>query len=141
MKMANSRINLEMNQTDVIVALGEGNPGATVVCMEILQQTPDIDPQAALGGLGHLLMLDTFQIYGSRIWMLYKDVCGQDLVKTLALLRACQLGKLSNSKLNHAIDNFGEGVDVDEMLSIVRNTLKDFSPIDEPEEVALEEAV
>jgi len=124
--MANSRINLEMNQTDVIVALGEGNPGATVVCMEILQQTPDIDPQAALGGLGHLLMLDTFQIYGSRIWMLYKDVCNQDITQTLMILRAVQLGIINESTLNHAIDNYGAGIDLEELAKKVQEELPSF---------------
>lgn len=36
--------------------------------------------------------------------MLYKDVCGQDLRTTLAILRAVQLGILSESTLNDAID-------------------------------------
>ena len=136
-----SRIQLHDSPISAIMKMSGGNPGAATVLTDIFKNGGNIDPQSAFGGLGAILIMDTFEIYEHRIWMLYKDVCGQDLVKTLALLRASQLGKLSAQKLNHAIDNFGEGVDVDEMLSIVRDTLKDFSPIDEPEEVALEEAV
>lgn len=90
---------------DVIIKLADGNPGATTVMVEIYKQGATIDPDSALGGIGAILALDTHGIYGPRIWMLYKDVCGQDLRVMLAILRAVQLGFLSESTLNYAIDN------------------------------------
>ncbi len=121
-----SKIHLDMNVRDILLALSEGNPGAITVCVDILKEAPKIDPQALLGGVGHLVSLDERGIYGPRIWMLYKDVCGQDLTKTIAMLRAAQLGFLAKDKLDHAIDNYGEGVDVDDLLKQVRDRLEQF---------------
>jgi hypothetical protein len=98
---------LDFNLTgrDILSLLAEGNIGALTVMIEMMKHGAQIDPDSALGGLGAILALDTHEIYGSRIWMLYKDVCGQDLRTTLAILRAVQLGFLHESSLNEAIDS------------------------------------
>lgn len=123
----NLRIKLYDTGSSAIVKLADGNPGATVVCMEMLKKGKDIDPDYVMGGLGMLLMLDTFGIYGSRIWMLYKDVCKQDIVKTIAVLRAGQMGMLGDEALQHAIDNRGDGIDIDDLHKQVRQRLPKFS--------------
>jgi hypothetical protein len=86
----------------------------------------EIDPDDWAGGLGPLLFMDSNRIYGSRIWQLYKDVCNQSLVRMLAVLRAWQLGFISGHALHHAIDNCGEGLDVDELLGRVQERLPRF---------------
>jgi len=97
---------------DVVTKMSEGNPGALRVIMELYKETPTIDPQNLLGGLGPILDLDTLGIYGPRIWMLYKDVCGEDVAKTNWMLRAWQLGVISEDELNKRIDNYGrDGID------------------------------
>lgn len=98
-----------------------------MVCMRILNEGMNIDPDGMFGGLSILLMLDTYNIYGPRIWMLYKDVCGQDIVKTIAALRVCQMGLFPIEKLQHTIDSYGEGVDPDELLTMVKNRLPNFN--------------
>ena len=111
---------------DVIVELSEGNPGAAVVLGHILNTTKVIDPDNALGGLGVLLRLDSLEIYGPRIWMLYKDVCKEDIAKFLAVIRAEQLGQLFHEHLNEAID--GKHVlDVGKIVTNVRNELPNFN--------------
>ena len=87
--MSKEIIDLTDSMMSAIMKLSEGNPGAMQVCMKIMDKAEEIDPDAMLGGLGVLLSLDTHQIYGSKIWMLYKDMCGEDIVKTLAVLRGC----------------------------------------------------
>lgn len=99
-----SRATLTDTVQDVIVKITEGNPGALSVCMLALQHTKTIDPQAAFEGLGVLLSFDDMGIYGSRIWMLYKDVCNQKIGHMLAILRARQLGFLPEAELQQAID-------------------------------------
>lgn len=126
-----------MSMPEVLLALSGGNPGAVTVCMRLLKETPAIDPQDILGGLGNLLALDSYNIWEHRIWMLYKDVCGQDLVKMIAVLRAHQLGQLAGvteCALNHAIDNRGEGLDLDAVLKAVQDRLPRFIRTPAPKE-------
>ncbi len=124
--MINERIQLNDSMLDVVSKMSEGNPGALTVCMELLRETENIDKDSALGGLGTILSLDSFNIYVSRIWMLYKDVCKQDIVKTIAVLRACQLGILTRTSLNYAIDNYGRGIDVESLYKQVKAKLPNF---------------
>lgn len=128
--MANERIRLEMSVLDVPKAMGGGNPGALTVCMQLLRNGERVDPDAFGGGLSSILMLDTLKIYESRIWMLYKDVCGQHLGKMIAVLRAHQLGKLAGvdtKTLNHAIDHYGDGIDLDAVVKAVQSRLPNFN--------------
>jgi hypothetical protein len=100
-----SRIQLTDSMLDTVVKMCEGNPGALTVLMECFKRGAEIDSDSALGGLGSVLGLDTLGIYGPRIWMFYKDVCKQDIRVMLAVLRANQLGFLSDAELNDAIDH------------------------------------
>lgn len=120
------RITSNDNQLTAMMKLSGGNPGALSVVAQLLERGAVTDPDDAFGGLGKLLSLDTFGIYESRIWMLHKDVCGQDLAATCGLLRAVQLGFLSREKLNHAIDHYGDGIDLSEIRKQVVGRLPNF---------------
>ena len=120
-------IDLNCSLIDIAIKLVGGNPGAIRVCCEIISKAEQIDPDSALGPLGALLSFDSYHIYDERIWMLFKDVCGENVVKVIALLRAVQLGLLSESTLNHAIDNFGEGLNVSEYITKVKKQLPNFT--------------
>jgi hypothetical protein len=123
-----SRIEITDSVLSMAQKLSEGNPGAINVIVLLLEKGEAVDPDAALGGLMKVMMLDTYRIYGPRIWMLYKDVCGESIVNTIAVLRAVQLGLMEKSVMNHAIDNYGEGVDCAEVLAKVRKELPRFAP-------------
>lgn len=97
--------SLNMTGPEIATILSEGNIGALTVIIELFKQGADIDPDSLLGSLGPILALDTHEIYGPHIWMLYKDVCGQDIRVMVAILRAVQLGFLSESDLHKAIDS------------------------------------
>jgi hypothetical protein len=124
--MKRDRIRLEDAPMSAIMKLVEGNPGATTVCADIFKIAHEVDPDAALEGMAPIFQLDTMGIYGSRIWMLYKDVCKGNIVKVIAVLRAVQLGLISVSILNHAIDNYGEGLDINEAHMKVKECLPNF---------------
>lgn len=124
--MSNTRIELEDNTMSAIMKLSNGNPGAMQVCIDILNESGNIDTDTFLGGFGTLLSLDTENVYGTEIWMLYKDVCKEKLYRMVAVLRACQLGIISNSALHHAINNRGEGINVDELVVKVTEKLPGF---------------
>ena len=99
----NTRLTLDDTVMTSIMKLAEGNPGAMRVCSEIMKNGEKIDPQG-MGGFGSLLSIDSLGIYGSRIWLLYKDICRENLVYTIAVLRAWQLGLLPENTLQRAID-------------------------------------
>lgn len=130
----NTRINLQDDAMSAIVKLSDGNPGAMNVCMQLLQNGEKIDPDNFMGGLGCLLSLDTHGIYGSDIYVLNKDICDRDLVKTIGMLRACQLGFLSESILKVACsrqDRSGKDlIKVDELLLKVKQQLPKFGSTD-----------
>jgi len=121
--MSNERIKLTDNTIDIVYKMSEGNPGAMAVLMQMLT-TNTIDPDNALGGLGAILMLDSLGIYGTDIYVLHNDICGRELVKTLAVLRAVQFGLFSGDVLkdaSHRQDYSGrELVPVDELYTKVK---------------------
>lgn len=125
--MRHERIHLGDTVEDIIRKMSGEIPGAIKVCMELLYKGEEIDPDGALGGLGIILMLDTYGIYEVRIWKLYRYVCGRDITKTVAVLRACQLGLFSIDKVHYAIDHDGEGVDSEELLTRVKERLPNFT--------------
>ena len=120
-----------------LMKLTEGNPGALRVCMEMMELSPKVDPSSFLGPIAPLLSLDTMGIYESRIWMLYKDVCKQDTLAALACLRWVQLGLGSSGALNHAIDNYGDGIEVSKVVADVMMRLPDFGYKPAPPEIPL----
>ena len=121
------RIKLEDTTLDAVMKLSGRIPGALVVCRLIIDKGGQIDPDGMFGGLGILLMLDTFGIYERRIWQLYKDVCKQNLAMTIAILRSAQMGILKEEKLQFAIDNYGKGIDIDYLYKKVKERLPNFS--------------
>jgi len=125
--MSKERISLDDTLIEVVTKMSEGNPGAMRVCMDLMAQAPIVDPDCFGGGYVTILFLDSSGIYGSRIWMLYKDVCGESIVNTIAVIRSHQLGFITNSELQYAIDNRGEGLDVPDLLAQVQDQLPAFN--------------
>jgi hypothetical protein len=129
---ANQRIKLEMSMLDAVACVCEGNPGAIRVCLEILKHGGQIDPDSLLGGFGVILLLDTLGIYGSQIWILHKDICEENIIATIGMLRAFQLGHISDCELMNAIKS--EGIiliDVPTYLMRVRKELPKFIKADQ----------
>ena len=125
-KAKETRIELTDTMFDVAYKMSEGNPGALRVVMELMGSAEQIDPDGAMGGLGTVLMMDTLNLYSSKIWTLYIDVCGHDLVKVVAVLRGWQLGIVTKGEIYRAVDNWGAGLDVEDVLRQVREKLPSF---------------
>jgi hypothetical protein len=117
------RITLSDSAQSAITKLADRNPGALSVLCQLFTESGALDPLAFGSGFAALLNLDSFGIYGPRIGMLYKDVCGTDLARTVFLLRACQLGLVSRAALNMAIDCDGEGIDAAALARQAMNQL------------------
>ena len=125
--MGDSRIQLRDTTMDVVTKMVEGNPGAVTVLVKMLKEGGTIDPDCFAGGLGAILSLDTHRIYGPRIWMFYKDVCGEDLRVMLGVLRSVQLGFLQSNLFGAAIDNYGKGLDIPDLMKKVEDRLPHFA--------------
>lgn len=103
MSYDNPRIKLNDSIQEILINMAGGNPGALTVLINMFKEGGKIDPDDFLGGLGSILSLDSHDIYEHHIWMLYKDVCGQDLTRMFAMLRAVQLGYLAEARLVSAV--------------------------------------
>lgn len=121
-----TKIQLNDSLEDMLFKMSEGNPGALTTCLQILKDGKQIDPDNAIGGLGAILSLDTLGLYGSKIWMLYKDVCECNLPQMLAVLRSWQLGMLSATQVRHAVENCGDGINVADICAKVAERLPRF---------------
>ena len=121
-----SKLTLEDTTRSALMKLSEGNPGALTVMIQALKDAPEIDPDSVGGGAMVLLQLDDLDITGPRIWMLFKDVCDENLSRMLGALRAVQLGIVSRETLHAAIDNRGQGLDLNAALAGVKKQLPDF---------------
>jgi len=124
------RIELTDTLPDILMKMSEGNPGAVNTMMAMITEGKRIDPDSALGEFSGLLSLDSIGIYGSDIYILWNDICKNDIGKTLAMLRAVQLGFFNGEILKdacHRQDRSGvELVPVDELYAKVKEKLPDF---------------
>lgn len=102
MSYSNPRITMNDTTISMLTKISEGNPGAMSVCAKILTEGEKIDPDSH--PMLTIMSLDTLDIYGSRIWQLYKNVCDSSLSNMLGLLRAVQLGYMTERELSGAID-------------------------------------
>ncbi len=124
------RISLMDNTKDILLKMSDGNPGALTVMLQLLDIVPKIDPDNLMGGLGTILLLDSYGIYGTDIYILHNDICERDFVKTVSVLRATQMGFLPSAKLVDACsrqDRSGKAlIPVEELYLKVKEALPDF---------------
>jgi len=129
MSYENPRINLHDTIATAISKMSDGNPGALSVLAQLAHDGNRIDPDAVLGGgLSFILDLDSLDIYGSEIWVLYKDICGSNLAKLCAVLRGWQLGFIPESEVRTAVrvPLLGMTINIDEIVRRVRERLPNF---------------
>ena len=94
-----SRIQLTDSLRSSIAKMSDGNPGGLNAMIGLIDKAEDIDPQYMLGGMGYIMLLDTFEIYGTHIYILWNDICGRDIYKLMLLLRGTQLGVFGSHQL------------------------------------------
>ncbi len=114
-----NRIKLEDTFMDVMTKMSLGNPGAVFVMAQMLRYGRFIDPTPE--PVLTIMHLDGMGIYGSQIWVLYKNICGESLVNLLALLRYRQLGFISNERL------FDKGHDFEAIKTAVKERIPNFN--------------
>ena len=65
-----TRVTLDDTPETVMVKMMDGNPGAMTVLMQLFRRP---------NGIFKILKLDTLEIYGPAIWVIYKDLMGEDI--------------------------------------------------------------
>lgn len=88
--MSNEKITSDMSIMDMMMTMSEGNPGALTVLMQMMQ-----DPR----GFMDILLLDTLDIRGSKVWMLYSDSCDKNTGKFNRTLMALRCGAYSEEEI------------------------------------------
>jgi hypothetical protein len=128
MKRIMNKIDLNDSLSSAMVKLSEGNPGAIAAMAALYKKEKEI-AGALIPGFSTLL-LDSFGIYGPRIWMLFKDVCGQDARTMLTVLRGVHQGFAAEKELNEIIDSTDPEMDkkafASDMLAKVEEAFADF---------------
>jgi len=69
--LRDNRIQLNDSPIEALVKMSDGNPGAANVLGGFLQRQ-------GIVGIIHICKLDDLKIYGSKIWLLWKDLLGCD---------------------------------------------------------------
>jgi len=123
------RIELDDNYISSAMKLADGNPGAVRVLAELYSTTPQVDPDCMMGGFGSLLGIDSLGIYGPAIWMLYKDVCYENILNVHIILRGWQLGYIREEDI-HATISSGrtKSFDFPAILAQIQERLPEFGP-------------
>ena len=119
---------LTENETlhSAILKLAEQNPGAIRVLTLLVSSQPSIDPDTALGPYDPLYTLDALQIYGSKIWVLYKDVCDCSVLNLFVLFRGQQLGIIRPQSIKLAAETGVNTFDFKALLISIQKQLPNF---------------
>lgn len=127
------RILLDKPLVQCVLDMSEGNPGAITALVTVLEVGSAVDPDNVFGGFSALMTFDTAGIYGSDIWILYKDVCNQSATRLIALARSAQLGFCSYQELRSFVQaSFSvDQARIDELIAAVRERLPKFRQTDD----------
>ena len=120
--MAQHKERLALTDTtlDVAVKMSEGNPGAVSVLAQMIKYGGFIEPKST--GFMPILLLDSLGIYGSQIWVLYKDVCKESILNLLSILRYYQLGLMAEGDYLFNLNR-----DFDAVKTAVKERLPEFN--------------
>jgi hypothetical protein len=134
-----NRLSLADNPIQAITKMSEGSPGAVTVLVELMKSEPAIDPESDLGGIGSIMAMDDLGIYGSHIWILFKDVCKSNVGNVVTLFRATRLGLIDSQKVVEAsrerVEDKAEPFDFDYLVARIREQVKFWPNRDKTPEV------
>lgn len=126
---SNRRFSFDMSVADIINTMAENNVGAIICCSELLRINDRVDPDDIGGAVGAIVKLDRMGIYGTKLGMLWGDVCRSHAGIVIAVVRAEQLhlAGVTEESIHHAINNRGDGLDIDAIIKAVQQRLPNFN--------------
>lgn len=87
-----ARIELTDTPINAIVKMSEGNPGAMSFMAQALKEPENL--------ILIILPLDTLEIYGSKIYMLWNDACDRDIKKVKRVIERWRTGELTKEEIH-----------------------------------------
>ena len=97
------RITIEDTVQSAIIKISEGNPGALTCMMELLEDRM---------GYNFMLMLDSLEIYGEKIYMLWNDCCDRDITRMKLIIKNWQQGYITMEEIHeHISGGYGKPFD------------------------------
>lgn len=115
-----ARIQLTDTGMDIVVKMCDGNPGAMTVLIELMQKKD----------FPSILSLDSHEIYGTDIYVLWNDICNRNLDHLRAVLMASHMGFIDRSVVTDACsrqDYSGKAmIPVEELYERVVSEMPDF---------------
>jgi len=118
---------------DYVFEFSRGHPDAAYVLLKFIDTSEKIDPDAAGWLVKALYGFDSPGILGSKIWILYNEVCDKDIICVHTVTRAMQLGIVSHCDVYHAMEHHGEGLDFRAVLQQVQQRVTHFLPDQRPD--------
>lgn len=100
-----SKLELTDNLITSITKLCDGNPGAATALAQLTADYEKIDPDSSFGYLSPLLSFDSYEVYGTEIYIIWNDKCKRDPRTTALLLRGVQLGFLPVSQFKQMAED------------------------------------
>ena len=93
--MSNEKIEPNMSVLDVMMTMSEGNPGALMVLMKMME-----DPIGFLD----MLLCDSLDIRGTKLYMLDNDCCGRNYDKLKRTLTMFRCGAFSEEEIHNNLN-------------------------------------
>jgi len=75
-----------------------------MVCARLIQDARGFDLASPLGILQAFLAIDDAAVFGEKLYLLFHDLCGDDVLKTLTVLRALDARVISPERLHLELD-------------------------------------
>jgi hypothetical protein len=110
-----------------MMEMSDGNPGAATALATMAGSYERFDPMSAFKGWTALLWLDDKELYGSNIWVFYKDLCNEDMNKVVIIIRANQLGLMSTHEVNKHIKERGANVAWQAFADEIKSQIGEFN--------------
>ena len=122
--MGNEKLTGNMSTMDMIMTMCEGNPGAMQVIMQMMS-----DPRSFMD----ILLCDSLDIRGSKLYMLHNDCCGRNTDKFNRTLMMLRCGVYSQEEIQGNLGLVRAMPFIDDSIVIegVPPYGKDFGPGDE----------
>ena len=122
--MGKEKLTADMSTMDMVMTMCEGNPGALNVIMQMMN-----DPRSFMD----ILLCDSLDIRGSKLYMLHNDCCGRNNDKFNRTLMMLRCGVFSEEQIQSNLDLVRAMPFIDDSIVIegVPPYGKDFGPTDE----------